>query len=48
MKKVHTQTKARQDAEAKGLVRLPERWVKPSHKAQILAFIDRLIAKGEK
>ena len=42
MKKEHTQAKARKDAAAKGLVRLPERHVRPEHKAKILAFIDRL------
>ena len=40
--------KKRGEAEKKGFVRLPELWVWPSHKAKILAYIERLIARGER
>ena len=40
--------KLRKDAEAKGRVLLPQRYVWPSHKAKILAYIERLIARGDR
>jgi hypothetical protein len=49
MKTTSTQRmqKLRDEAKAKGLVRLPEIWVRPEHKEQIKRFAKKLTG-GEK